>query len=161
MSPARPSDPLDRLRTALEPVVGATGLFLEDVTVAAAGRRKVVRVVVDLPDGPGGVSSDQLSEVSRDISALLDDVDLVEGAYTLEVSTPGTDRPLTEPRHYRRAVGRLVVAETTAGHAVTGRLREADDNGIVLEVGTGREELSYDELSRSRVELELSRPDEA
>ncbi|WP_127130736.1 ribosome maturation factor RimP [Georgenia sp. SYP-B2076] len=161
MSPARPSDLLNRLRAALEPVVGASGLFLEDVTVAAAGHRKIVRAVVDLPDGPGGVSSDQLSEVSREISGVLDDVDLVEGAYTLEVTTPGTDRPLTEPRHYRRAVGRLVTAETTAGRAVTGRLREADAAGIVLDVAGRREELSYAKLSRSRVELELSRPDEA
>jgi ribosome maturation factor RimP len=161
MSPARPTDLPDRLRGALGPVVDAAGLYLEDVTVAAAGRRKIVRVVVDLPDGPGGVDSDRLSEVSRQISALLDDVDLVEGAYTLEVSTPGADRPLREPRHYRRAVGRLVRARTTDGRELTGRLREADDAVAVLDVDGRRHELPYAEVADARVELELNRPDQA
>ncbi len=160
MSPARQSELLDRLRSAVEPVVGAAGLFLEDATVAAAGRRKVVRVVVDLPDGPGGVDSDRLSDVSREISKVLDDADLLEGAYTLEVSTPGTDRPLTEPRHYRRALGRLVAVRTVAGRNTTGRLEEADDAGVVLESDGRRERLGYTEISRARVEIELNRPDE-
>jgi len=161
MSPARPTDLTDRLRGALGPVVDAAGLYLEDVTVAAAGRRKIVRVVIDLPDGPGGVDSDRLSEVSRQISAILDDVDLVEGAYTLEVSTPGADRPLREPRHYRRAVGRLVRARTTDGRELTGRLREADDAVAVLDVDGHRHELPYAEVADARVELELNRPDQA
>jgi ribosome maturation factor RimP len=161
MSPARPTDLPDRLRGALGPVVDAAGLYLEDVSVAAAGRRAVVRVVVDLADGPGGVDSDLLADVSRQISALLDDVDLVEGAYTLEVSTPGADRPLREPRHFRRAVGRLVRARTTDGRTLTGRLREADDSVAVLDVDGDRQELPYAEVADARVELELNRPDQA
>ncbi|MHB1063369.1 MAG: ribosome maturation factor RimP [Georgenia sp.] len=159
MSPARPSELHARLRVAIEPVVGASGLFLEDATVAAAGRRKVVRVVVDLPDGPGGVGSDQLSAVSREVSHVLDDADLVEGAYTLEVTTAGTDRPLTEARHYRRAVGRLLVVRTTDGRELTGRLREAGETGVVLDVDGTAEELGYDRLTRARVEIELNRPE--
>ena len=161
MSPARATDLLDRLRAALEPVVAAAGLFLEDATVAAAGRRKVVRVVVDLPDGPGGVDSDRLSDVSREISRVLDDVDLLDGAYTLEVSTPGTDRPLTQPRHFRRAVGRLVQVHTGNGREITGRLQEADDAGIVLDVEGRREGLGYGDIARARVEIELNRPETA
>ncbi|KAE8762160.1 ribosome maturation factor RimP [Georgenia thermotolerans] len=161
MSPARATDLLDRLRAALEPVVAAAGLFLEDAAVAAAGRRKVVRVVVDLPDGPGGVDSDRLSDVSREISRVLDDVDLLEGAYTLEVSTPGTDRPLTQPRHFRRALGRLVRVRTSSGRDITGRLQEADDGGVVLDVEGRREGLGYGDIARARVEIELNRPETA
>ncbi|GAA1623633.1 ribosome maturation factor RimP [Georgenia ruanii] len=161
MSPARATDLLDRLRAALEPVVAAAGLFLEDAVVAAAGRRKVVRVVVDLPDGPGGVDSDRLSDVSREISRVLDDVDLLEGAYTLEVSTPGTDRPLTQPRHFRRAVGRLVRVRTGDGREITGRLQEADDASIVLDLDGRREGLGYGEIARATVEIELNRPETA
>ena len=92
-----------QLRSILEPAVVASGLYLEDVVTAAAGRRTTVTVVVDLADGPGGVSSDQLSEVSRAVSEALDAADPIKGAYMLEVTTPGIDRPLTTPRHFRRA----------------------------------------------------------
>lgn len=160
MTPARPAELLDRLRGALEPVVAAAGLYLEDATVAAAGRRKVVRVVVDLPDGPGGVGSDQLSEASREISRVLDDVDLLEGAYTLEVTTPGTDRPLTTPRHYRRAVGRLLTVATRSGGTVAGRVAEAGDDAVVLDVDGRRQELAYADLASARVEVELNRTEQ-
>lgn len=159
MSPARPSETHAELRAAIEPIVGASGLFLEDVTVASAGRRTVVRVVVDLPDGPGGVGSDQLANVSREVSRMLDDADLVAGAYTLEVTTPGTDRPLTEPRHFSRAVGRLLAVRTTEGRELTGRVRTADASGVVLDVDGAAEELGYDRLSSARVEIELNRPE--
>ncbi len=161
MSSARPTDLTDRLRGAVGPVVDDAGLLLEDVTVATAGRRKVVRVVVDLPDGPGGVDSDRLGDVSRAISAVLDDVDRVEGAYTLEVSTPGADRPLREPRHFRRAVGHLLKVTTVDGRGLTGRLREAGETGVVLDVGGATEELGYDRLAKANVEPELNRPEGA
>lgn len=161
MSAPRPTDLPVRLRSALEPVVGGAELYLEDVTVAVAGRRTVVRVVVDLPDGPGGVDSDQLSDASRRISAALDDLDLVESAYTLEVSTPGADRRLTQPRHFRRSVGRLVVLRTADGDARTGRVREADDARVVLEVDGRLEQVALGEVTDARVEVELNRPDQA
>ncbi|UNX55918.1 ribosome maturation factor RimP [Georgenia sp. TF02-10] len=175
MSPARPHEAQGRLRAALAPVVDAAGLLLEDVTVARAGRRTVVRAVVDLPDGPGGVGSDQLSEVSREVSRVLDDVDAVAGSYTLEVTTPGTDRPLTEPRHYRRAVGRLVTLTTTDGRTVTGRLTQTDagadapagagtetaSGGVVLDVDGAADRLPYAQLAGGRVQVELQRPEQA
>ena len=105
----------DELRRSLIPAVEAAGLLLEDVTTAQAGRRTVVRVTVDLPDGPGGVTSDQLADATRAVSEALDRIDPVQGTYTLEVSTPGIERPLTEARHFRRAVGRLVEFETAEG----------------------------------------------
>ena len=80
---------------------------LESVRVSVAGRRRLLRVVVD---SDHGVSLDDAADVSRDVSAaLLDATDVIgDVPYTLEVSSPGVDRPLTEPRHWRRAAGRLV-----------------------------------------------------
>ncbi|GAA4423491.1 ribosome maturation factor RimP [Georgenia halophila] len=161
MSRARPTDLPDRLRGAVGPVVDAAGLLLEDVTVAAAGHRKTVRVVVDLPDGPGGVESDRLADVSRAISAVLDDADLIEGAHTLEVSTPGADRPLREPRHFRRAVGRKLRVSTAEGRELTGRLRDADERGIVIDVDGTAQDVPYERVGKARVEIELNRPEEA
>ena len=143
-----------KLRELLDPVVGTAGFDLEDVTVAAAGRRTVVRVIID---GDGGVSLDAVADAASAVSAFLDEHDVVPGAYVLEVSSPGVDRPLTEARHWRRSVGRLV-SVSAAGTALTGRLLAADDNGVTLDVGSVLRRLPFAELGRGRVEVEFSRP---
>ena len=96
-------------RSALEQPLAELGVDVESVEVQKAGRRHVVRIVVDRD---GGVDLDLVAEVSRRASELLDSPslsDLLTGAFVLEVTSPGVDRPLTQPRHWRRAVGRLVV----------------------------------------------------
>src|SRR5215469_10062230 len=111
---ALPVEPADLARL-LEPVIVASGLDLEDVRVSQAGRRRLLRLVVD---ADGGVGLDQIAEVSREVSARLDASGVMgEVPYTLEVSSPGVDRPLTEPRHWRRAQGRLVSVPLTAAAA--------------------------------------------
>lgn len=151
------SSPAGAVRQVVEPAVAAAGLVLEDVHVSAAGRRSVVRVVVDLADGVGGVDADTLGDVSRAISAALDAADPVKGAYTLEVSTPGTDRPLTEPRHFRRARTRLVRLVLHDGGTAHGRVVEADDEAVVLETASGRERYALADVARGAVEVELNR----
>ena len=153
------SAPEQRVRDAVEPAVAAAGLIVETVTVTRAGRRSVVRVVVDLPDGPGGVDADALADVSRGVSAALDDADPVVGGYLLEVSTPGTSRPLTEPRHFRRAVGRLVRLVLDDGSTRSGRLIAAggEDEDVVLEDGGVRTAHPYHRVARGMVEVELAR----
>lgn len=162
----RTDDVTSRIREALVPVVAEHGLHLEECAVGNGGKRRVVRVTVDLADGPGGVDSDVLSAVSRAISARLDDVDLIEGAYTLEVSTPGAERTLTEPRHFRRAEGRLVeIAHAAAGEkgpaTVVGRVRGATETHVRLAVDGTEREIPIAEISRARVRIELNRVDEA
>lgn len=151
-------DAAQHLRSLLAPVVAASGLYLEGVVVHVAGKRRQVIVTVDLPDGPGGVGSEALTEVSRAVSAALDADDTISSAYVLEVSTPGTDRPLREPRHYRRAVGRLVRLRTKTGQKVSGRLSAADDEGITLAADDAPESarhLAYADLTEGVVEVEL------
>ncbi len=124
-----------------------------------------MRVTVDLPeDARGSLDSDTLGDVSRAISAALDADDVVPGAYTLEISTPGTSRPLTELRHFRRARGRLVVLRLRAGGTTSGRLVEVeagagdDDATLVLEDGT---RLPVADVRQGKIEVELKRLDEA
>jgi len=154
-----------KLEALLEPIVRAAGLDLESVKIGSAGRRRLLRVVVD---ADGGVSLDDIALVSREASIRLDDTGAMgEAPYTLEVSSPGVDRPLTQRRHWRRAVGRLVRvpmaglpgprAETQAA-AVEGRVVAADDNGIVLEVDGEHLEFGYAELGPGRVQVEFGRP---
>ncbi|MFD0823868.1 ribosome maturation factor RimP, partial [Micromonospora zhanjiangensis] len=112
-----------RLRAVIEPVVTAAGCDLEDLTVSRAGRRHVVRVVID---ADGGVSLDAVADVSRAVSQALDraeeaDGDLVAGEYQLEVGSRGVDRPLTLPRHWRRNVGRLVKVTVKGPGTVPGQ----------------------------------------
>ena len=102
----RGSDDESRIADVIRPVVAAAGMDLESVRVTAAGRRRLLRVVVD---SDRGVSLDDAAAVSRELSAALDTVAVMgDFPYTLEVSSPGVDRPLTDNRHWRRAVGRLV-----------------------------------------------------
>jgi Uncharacterized protein conserved in bacteria len=150
----------DRLIRLLEPVVVAEGLDLEDVTITPAGRRRLVRVVVD---GDGGVSLDHVAEVSQAVSKTLDAHDALLGSdpYVLEVTSPGVDRPLTQPRHWRRAKGRLVKVETVTGAPVEGRVLAADDSGVELEVAGATRRVEYQEVTRARVQVEFRRLDDA
>ncbi len=125
-----------RLTGWIEPVVGAAGYDLEDLVVTPAGRRSVVRVVVDRD---AGVTLDDIAEVSRAVSEVLDrnDDGMGRTPYVLEVTSPGVDRPLTEPRHWRRNTGRLVtVAVGPAGstETVTGRVTAVEGAGVTLAV---------------------------
>jgi ribosome maturation factor RimP len=151
--PPRPAVPLpdaDRLTRLLEPVVHALDLDLESVRVSAAGRRRLLRVVVD---ADGGVSLDTIALASRELSARLDKaIEMGELPYTLEVSSPGVDRPLTEPRHWRRAVGRLVV---TPAVPAGGRIATVNHQGVTLDCDGNLREFSYAELGPGRVQVEF------
>lgn len=153
--------PRARLHALIEPVVAARGYDLEDVHVSQAGRRSLVRVVVD---GDDGVSLDAVAEVSRAVSEVLDDAEGSGGPvgrspYTLEVTSPGVDRPLTQPRHWRRNAGRLV--RVRAGeHPVVGRVVAADGTRVVLDVGGAHREVPYGELGAGTVQIEFGRPEE-
>lgn len=151
-----------RLREVVEAVVTAAGYDLEDLTVVAAGRRRLLKVVLDSDDG---VDLDEAAQVSRDISERLDALEAADpmgvAAYTLEVTSPGIGRPLTLPRHFRRARGRLLAITTTDGSAVLGRVLAAQDDGVDLLVGSAGidpRRLSYDEIDKARVEVEFNTP---
>ena len=146
-----------RVHDALSPIVTAAGYDLEDVSVTAAGRRSVVRAVVDRD---GGVDLDAVAEVSRAISAALDDTDVMGAApYVLEVTSPGVDRPLTEPRHWRRAAGRLVRVNVTDAGQVTGRVVTADDDKVTLEVDGDARTFAHTDLGPGHVQVEFARED--
>ena len=153
--------PNDRVHAVVEPAVAASGLVLEGVTVTPAGRRRVVRVVVDLPDDAlGSLDLDQVAVVSRAVSAALDADDRVLGSaeYVLEVSTPGVDRPLTERRHWSRARTRLVAVAVAGGAEVTGRVVSVGDDGVVLDVAGAERLVAWADLGTGRVQVEFNRP---
>ncbi|AZS74431.1 ribosome maturation factor RimP [Streptomyces lydicus] len=151
----------ERLRGLLEPLIAARDLDLEEIEVTPAGKRRVLRIVVDSDEG---VQLDECAALSREASEVLDESDVMGGApYTLEVTSPGADRPLTELRHYRRAVGRLIKAQLHEGGELVARITAVDESGLDLEVPgvKGRKptarRVSFDEIAKARVELEFNR----
>jgi ribosome maturation factor RimP len=168
---AQRNDPATaRLAGWIQPVVGAAGYDLEELVVTPAGRRSVVRVVVDRDQG---VTLDDIADVSRVVSEVLDQNDDGMGRtpYVLEVSSPGVDRPLTEARHWRRNTGRLVtvvVGPSGSTEEVTGRITAVDDAGVTLAVeGKGKpgakkrpptpRHVPWAELRAGRVQVEFGR----
>ena len=145
----------DSLLRLLTPVVSAQGLDLEDVVVTPAGKRRLLRVVVDQD---GGVGLDTVAAVSTAVSAALDESDAMGGApYVLEVTSPGVDRPLTERRHWRRALTRLVTVSTAEGTSLQGRLVEVDDDGIGVDDEGALTRLAWDRVGTGRVQVEFNR----
>ncbi|MFC9674377.1 MULTISPECIES: ribosome maturation factor RimP [unclassified Streptomyces] len=153
----------ERLRSLLEPLVSSQGLDLEEIEVASVGRKRVLRVVVD---SDSGADLDQVADVSRALSAKLDETDAMgEGEYDLEVGTPGAERPLTEHRHYLRAIDRLVKFQLADGAdtELVARILKVDDEGLDLEVPgvKGRKptarRLKFDDIAKARVQVEFNR----
>ncbi|MFI7010655.1 ribosome maturation factor RimP [Streptomyces sp. NPDC050145] len=151
----------ERLRELLEPLVSSQGLDLEEIEVASVGRKRVLRVVVDSEEG---ADLDAVADVSRALSAKLDESDVMgDGEYELEVGTPGAERALTEHRHYLRATDRLVKFQLTDGGEVTARILQVDDEGLDLEVpgvkgrkATARR-LGFTDIAKARVQVEFNR----
>ncbi|MER6215279.1 MULTISPECIES: ribosome maturation factor RimP [unclassified Streptomyces] len=153
----------DRLRGLLEPLVAAKGLDLEEIELSKAGRRRMLRVVVDSDEG---VELDACAELSREVSDALDASDVMgEDEYVLEVSSPGADRPLSEHRHFVRATGRLVKFQLAQDGELVARILGVDDEGMDLEIpgvkgrkATARR-IAFTDIAKARVEIEFNRKD--
>jgi len=162
-APVAPFPPVDapKVRAVIEAAVLDAGYELEDLKVKPVGRRYLVRAVID---GDGGLGLDAIADVARAVSRALDDAeaggrDLFPGEYQLEVSSPGVDRPLTKPAHWRRNAGRVVKVKV-GDKTLTGRVTAADERGVTLDVGGVVHQPRFDELGPGRVQIEFSRLDE-
>ena len=150
----------EQLITQIAPVIRAVGYELEDVSVNRVGRRSLVRITVDSDDG---VDLDAIADVSRAVSDCLDADDPFNTSFVLEVTSPGIDRPLTEPRHWRRNVARMVTVDV-AGTPTTARILAVHTGGVELDVaGKGGSVVNADwtDLGLGRVQVEFSRPKSA
>ena len=150
---------MTELERRIEAVVGPTitGMGYELVRLTMGGRG-TLQIMIDRLDGqPIGV--DDCATLSRALSAVLDVEDPISTAYTLEVSSPGVDRPLTQPRHWRRAVGRLVDVHLSDGSQVHGRVVRSDDSEVVLDVDGAERVVAAADVERAVVQVEFNRPD--
>lgn len=147
------------LRSLAEPIVAGMDCDLEDVVIRQAGKRRLVRVVVDHQSG--GLTLDLVASVSREISRVLDESTVLGNSpFVLEVTSPGVDRPLRLPRHWSRAVGRLVLVTPTAGEPIEGRVLQAGDSDAVLDVEGTETTVRYADVARAVVQVEFTRIEE-
>jgi ribosome maturation factor RimP len=145
----------DRLAGVLTDPLLAAGLDVEAIELSAAGRRRLLRVAVDKD---GGVTLDDIAEATKEVSRLLDDSDVMgQQPYTLEVTSPGIDRPLTVPRHWRRNRDRLVRVTGKDGTTFTGRVTGSDEHAATLDVDGQPREVAYADVAKARIEIEFNR----
>lgn len=157
-----PAQLADQLRGVLEPVVVGAGLEIDAVEVRTAGRRHAVKLVVDLPEGSTatGIDLDDIARLSRTAAAELDPHEhLIEGSYTLEVTSPGIDRPLTRPRHWRRNFLRLARITLADGDSVDARIGRADEERVQVAVPGRKQpelrEIAYSDVTHAQVQVEF------
>lgn len=145
----------DRIAAAVAAPLGTVDLDVDSVVITPAGKRRLLRVAVDKD---GGVTLDDIAEATKIVSATLDEQGLMgEGSYTLEVSSPGVDRPLTLPRHWRRNIGRLVKVTTTDNETISGRITSTDERAAEVDVNGKPRSLAYGAVAKAKIQIEFNR----
>jgi len=139
----------EEISAAIRPIIEASGNYLEELTITTAGKVKILTVIVD---SDSHLNLDQITAVTKEISEVIEGLEeLGENAFTLEVTSPGIDRPLTKPRHWRKNFDRLVKINMTSGKDIEGRIGEATDATVLV----GDENVSFEDIKRAVLEIEF------
>jgi ribosome maturation factor RimP len=143
----------EQILQILEPIASNMGLDLEDVEIKSAGKHSIVQVSIDKD---GGINLDEVAQISNQISEALDAKDVLgEKPYTLEVGSPGIDRALTLPRHWRRNNGRLVKINFGSNSEI-GRIIESDNEKVSLEVKGKTRSINFDKIDKAFIQVEFN-----
>jgi ribosome maturation factor RimP len=152
----------DQISELVTPALSQAGYFLEDINIVTPGQHRIVTVIVD---GESALNLDQVTVASKLVSELLDEATFMgETPFTLEVTSPGIDRPLTLPRHFTKNVTRLLKVVKTDGEVVTGRIASNTDAEVTLTVTEKKTTkdvvVALADIKRATVEIEFNRKDE-
>lgn len=151
----------DQISQHIAPALQQAGYFLEDINIVSPGKHRIVTVIVD---GEESLNLDQVTLASKLVSELLDEASFMgETPFTLEVTSPGIDRPLTLPRHFSKNIDRLLKVTKTDGAVVTGRILANTDTEVTLSVLEKKETkeitILLGDIKRAQVEIEFNRKD--
>lgn len=139
----------EAISAAIRPTIEASGNYLEELTITTAGKVKILTVIVD---SDSHLNLDQITAVTKEISEIVEGLaELGENAFTLEVTSPGIDRPLTKPRHWRKNFDRLVKITMTSGKDIEGRIGEATEATVLV----GDQKVSFEDIKRAVLEIEF------
>ncbi len=152
----------DQIAELITPALQQAGYFLEDINVVSPGNHRIVTVIVD---GESALNLDQVTVASKLVSELVDEAAFMgETPFTLEVTSPGIDRPLTLPRHFAKNVTRLLKVTKSDGSVVTGRITSNSESDVTLSVAEKKETkevvVAFADIKRATVEIEFNRKDE-
>ena len=139
----------EEISAAIRPIIEATGNYLEELTITTAGKVKILTVIID---SDSHLNLDQVTAVTKEISQVIEELPVLgDTAFTLEVTSPGLDRPLTKPRHWRKNLGRLVKVNMESGKVVEGRIGEATQTSVLVDEDT----VSFEDIKRATLEIEF------
>jgi ribosome maturation factor RimP len=139
----------EEISAAIRPIIEATGNYLEELSITSAGKVKILTVIID---SDTHLNLDQVTAVTKEISEVIEALpELGDGAFTLEVTSPGLDRPLTKPRHWRKNLDRLVQIIMTSGQEIQGRIGEATETTVLVD----SQKVSYEDIKRAVLEIEF------
>ena len=140
----------EQILQILEPITSNLGLDLEDVEIKSAGKHYIVQISVDKD---GGITLDEVAHISNEISEILDTKEILgEKPYTLEVGSPGIDRALTHPRHWRRNIGRLVKINFGSNSEI-GRIIQSDDEKVTLEIKSKSRVIFFNKIDKAFIQV--------
>ncbi len=139
----------EEISAAITPALSDLGFYLEDITITSAGRRSMITVIVD---GDNHLSLDQVTVATKAIGEIVENIQsLGESAFTLEVTSPGLDRPLTKPRHWRKNIDRLVKIVLLDGKEIKGRVKDVSEISTTLD----DQVVKFSEIKRATLEIEF------
>lgn len=144
------------LTELLNPAINRLGFVLEEIRVTPVGKRRIIAVIVDQESKNPNL--DEVTVVSREVSNILDNYSLLgDQPFTLEVTTPGVDRPLLLPRHWLKNIGRLVKVTLADGRTHSGRIVLAENNRAIIQDSAGDIEIDFGQVKRAQIEIEFNR----
>jgi len=139
----------EEISAAITPALSNLGFYLEDIVITTAGRRSMITVIVD---GDTHLSLDQVTQVTKAIGEMIENIQsLGQTPFTLEVTSPGLDRPLTKPRHWRKNINRLVKVVLLDGKEIKGRVRDSTQISATID----EQAINLSDIKRATLEIEF------
>ena len=139
----------EEISAVITPAINALGFYIEDITITSAGRRSLITVIVD---GDTHLSLDQVTVATKAISEIMETISAVgDNSFTLEVTSPGLDRPLTKVRHWQKNINRLIKVVLLDGSEIKGRIKNVNEVSATVD----EKNINYSDIKRATLEIEF------
>ena len=141
----------EQVLAVITPAIESLGFYIEDINITSAGKRSMLTVIVD---GDTHLSLDQVTVATKAISEIAENLPtLGNNPFTLEVTSPGLDRPLTKPRHWRKNQDRLIKIVLTDGKEVNGRIKDSTESSVTVD----EQVINFADIKRATLEVEFKK----